>query len=128
MATRWPFANTEAMLAEADAIWWRLDDHDWLEAFRAHPKIGERTASAWSQQEQSGTASSTSGQLAELDRLNREYENRFGYIFIICATGRTTEQMLAALKERLNNSPAVETRIAAEQQRQITHLRLLRLG
>jgi len=128
MATRWPFANTEAMLAEADAIWWRLDDHDWLEAFRAHPKIGERTASAWSQQEQSGTASSTSGQLAELDRLNREYENRFGYIFIICATGRTTEQMLAALKDRLKNSPAAEIRIASEQQRQITHLRLLRPG
>ena len=128
MAARWPFSNTEAMLAEADAIWWRLNEDDWLEAFRAHPKIGERTASVWSQQEQSGTASSTSGQLAELDRLNREYENHFGYIFIICATGRTTEQMLAALKERLNNSPAVEIRIAAEQQRQITRLRLLRLG
>ena len=128
MAHRWPFPNKEAMLAEADAIWWRLDEDDWLEAFGAHPKIGERSASAWSRQEQSGTALSTSGQLAELDRLNREYENRFGYIFIICATGRTTEQMLAALKERLNNSPGVEIRIAAEQQRQITRLRLLRLG
>jgi OHCU decarboxylase len=127
MAARWPFPNTEAMLAEADAIWWSLGEDDWLEAFGAHPKIGERTASAWSQQEQSGTASSTSDQLAELDLLNREYENRFGYIFIICATGRTTAQMLVALKERLNNSPGVEIRVAAEQQRQITHLRLLRL-
>ena len=127
MAARWPFPSTEAMLAEADEIWWRLDGDDWLEAFRAHPKIGERSASAWSLQEQSGTASTTSGQLAELDRLNRAYEKRFGYIFIICATGRTTEQMLAALRERLNNSPDVEIRIAAEQQRQITRLRLLRL-
>lgn len=128
MAAHWPFPNAEAMLSEADAIWRSLDEHDWLEAFRAHPKIGERSASAWSQQEQSGTASSSSGQLAELDRLNREYENRFGYIFIIRATGRTTEQMLAALNERLNNSPNVEIHIAAEEQRQITRLRLLRLG
>src|SRR5205807_1873871 len=103
MAAAWPFPDTEAMLRASDEIWWRLDAEDWLEAFRAHPKIGERTSSGWSQQEQSGTALAGADQLAELDRLNRAYEDRFGYIFIVSAAGKTTEQMLDALRGRVNN-------------------------
>ena len=128
MAALWPFPNEDEMFRAADDIWWQLDPEDWLEAFRAHPKIGERTSSAWSQQEQSGTASASDNQAAELDRMNRAYEDRFGYIFIICATGKTAEQMLNALRARLNNPPAVEIRIAAEEQRQITRLRLKRVA
>lgn len=114
------------MLRTAGAIWWSLDPEDWLEAFRAHPKIGERTSSAWSRQEQSATASAAAEQLVELARLNRAYEDRFGYIFIVCATSKTTDQMLDALHQRLNNPPAEEIRIAAREQSQITKLRLMR--
>jgi len=127
MAAAAPFPDTEAMLRASDDICAQLDTADWLEAFRAHPKIGRRTSSAWSQQEQSGTASAAADQIAEMERLNRLYEERFGYIFIICAMGKTTGQFLDALRERLRNPPAVEIRIAAEQQLQITRLRLLKL-
>lgn len=126
MAAALPFSDTEAMLRACDEIWGRLEVEDWLEAFRAHPQIGKRASGGWPQQEQSGTASAAADQIAELERLNRDYEERFGYIFIICATGKTTEQFLDALRERLCNSPEVEIRIAAEQQRQITRLRLLK--
>src|SRR5438552_3182996 len=91
MAAAAPFTDTDAMLRASDEIWTRLEVGDWLEAFRAHPKIGERTTSRWSQQEQSGTASAAADQMSELERLNRAYEDRFGYIFIICATGKTME-------------------------------------
>ena len=128
MAAHWPLADTAAMLHEADAIWRGLDPEDWLEAFRAHPMIGERTSSEWSKQEQSGAASPAPEQRDELARLNRDYERRFGYIFIVCATGKTTEEMLQALRERLQNAPEVELQVAAEQQRQITRLRLLKLS
>ena len=127
MAADTPFASSEEMLRACDDIWARLDTADWLEAFRAHPKIGERTSSAWSQQEQSGTAAASASQIAELERLNRVYEDRFGYIFIICAAGKTTDQFVDALRERLSNPPEVEIGIAAEQQRHITRLRLLKL-
>jgi allantoicase len=127
MAGAAPFADTEAMLRASDDIWGGLDVEDWLEAFRAHPKIGERTSSAWSQQEQSGAAAASADQVDELERFNRAYEDRFGYIFIICAAGKTTVQFLDALRERLHNLPEVEIRIAAHQQCQITRLRLLKL-
>ena len=124
MAAAAPFGSEQELLRASDEIWWKLDAEDWLEAFRAHPKIGERSTSALSQQEQAGTATATSEQFAELERLNGEYEKRFGYIFIIRAAGRTTEEMLQALRQRLSNSPEVEIRVAAEQQNQITRLRL----
>lgn len=126
MASRWPFADTASMLREADAIWRELDPGDWLEAFRAHPRIGEHAESKWAQQEQAGTAGAAEEQMQELKRLNDSYQERFGYIFIICATGKTAEQMLASLRERLANAPEAEIRAAAEEQRQITRLRLLK--
>src|SRR5260370_25921740 len=128
MVSRWPFADTAPMLQEADAIWRGLDPEDWLEAFRAHPQIGERTSSEWSKQEQSGAASASPAQREELARLNRDYERRFGYIFIVCATGKTAEKMLEALRERLQNAPELEIPIAAEQQRQIMRRRVLKLS
>ena len=127
MAAKWPFTDRAAMARDADAIWSALAPEDWLEAFAAHPRIGDRPASQWSQQEQAGIASARGGDLDEIARLNREYERRFGYIFIICASGKSAEQMLDALRTRLQNTPDEELQTAAEQQRQIMQLRLLKL-
>jgi OHCU decarboxylase len=130
-----PFANQHELLAAADEIWWKLDEEDWLEAFRAHPKIGERKAAAtqsaqaqqWSAQEQSESQKTAAETKAALADGNREYEQRFGFIFIICATGRSAEEILAALNGRLNNDSKAELHIAAEEQRKITQLRLQKL-
>ena len=130
-----PFGDINSMLETADAIWWELNAEDWLEAFDHHPKIGEKRgasvqspeAARWSEQEQAAARTAAQETLSELSALNRAYEERFGFIFIVCATGKTTEEMLALLKERLPNDPDAELRIAAEEQRRITHLRLRRL-
>src|SRR5207244_5560051 len=100
---------------------------DWLEAFRAHPRIGEKAASEWSQQEQALVEKASPPQLSALRNANRSYESRFGYIFIVCATGKSTEEMLALIHERLQNDDDKELRIAAEEQRRITQLRLEKL-
>jgi OHCU decarboxylase len=130
-----PFAYADDLAAKADEIWWSLSEEDWLEAFRAHPKIGEKKAEAaqsaeaqmWSAQEQSESARAAAETKAALAEGNREYEQRFGFIFIICATGRSAEEILAALNGRLNNDPETELRAAAEEQRKITQLRLQKL-
>jgi len=128
-----PFANNDALFAKADELWWSLSAEDWLEAFRAHPKIGEKKAAsaaqseqarAWSVQEQSGVADASSQTKDELERLNREYEDQFGFIFIVCASGKSSEAMLSILNNRIDNDRDTELRIAAEEQRKITRLRL----
>lgn len=129
------FANREELLEKADSVWQSLAAEDWLEAFRAHPKIGEQKAAAaqseaaqeWSTQEQSGTQTAAAGTMSALAEGNREYEQRFGFIFIVCATGKTSEEMLAILKQRLQNDRDRELPIAAEEQRKITRLRLEKL-
>ncbi len=142
-STRWarsmtsvrPFKSIDHLLTNADSVWWSLSEEDWLEAFRAHPKIGEKKAAAaqsvqaqsWSAQEQSGTQRAAANTIAALADGNREYEHRFGFIFIICATGKSSEEMLANLKMRLQNDAATELRLAAEEQRKITRLRLEKL-
>lgn len=140
-ATRWarmmaaarPFASREAMAVTADVIWSSLDRADWLEAFAAHPKIGQSgpnasTSAAWSKEEQSGVAPGGDAVREGLARVNRAYEGRFGYIFIVCATGRSGAKMLALAERRMRNDPESELAVAAEEQRQITRLRLARLG
>ena len=130
-----PFHDLQELLAKADAKWWSLDEEDWLEAFSRHPKIGEKKAERaqaptpqdWSEQEQSGTQAAGDETRRELAELNNEYAQKFGYIYIVCATGKTADEMLAILKERLQNDPDAEIRIAAEEQRKITHLRLQKL-
>jgi allantoinase len=124
MEERQPFASASEMLAAADRIWWELRPVDWLQAFAAHPRIGESTADARARQEQSGVQSAEAETLARLAAGNRAYEERFGYIYIVCASGKTAAQMLAILESRLSNDPETELRVAAEQQRQITRLRL----
>lgn len=135
MAAARPFDDVNSMLERADKIWWELDEEDWLEAFSHHPKIGEKRAAVvqskeaarWSEQEQSASSAAAEETRSELLALNRAYEERFGFIFIVCATGKTGEGMLALLKERLRNDTDTELRIAAEEQRRITHLRLRKL-
>jgi OHCU decarboxylase len=158
-STRWaqrvaaarPFANVEQLVATADTVWSSLDRSDWLEAFAAHPRIGERPVSSgagrageaggvgeaggasrasgakWAEHEQAGTRSANDEQRARLVAQNREYEARFGHIFIVCAAGKSAGEMLALLTERLTNQPAQELRVAAEEQRKITRLRLAKL-
>ncbi|HYL37069.1 MAG TPA: 2-oxo-4-hydroxy-4-carboxy-5-ureidoimidazoline decarboxylase [Bryobacteraceae bacterium] len=135
MARRRPFASFERLLQAASEIWWRLDETDWKEAFSSHPQIGQRIPAAhasaqshsWSAQEQSGAARASSGVASALEEANREYLAKFGYIFIVCASGKGAEQMLAILQERLANPPQREIRIAAEEQDQITRVRLKKL-
>src|SRR5256885_1034244 len=102
MCSARPFADNDSLSAEADAVCASLNEEDWLEAFRAHPKIGERKAATdqsqqaqnWSAREQSGIANAERETVAELAQQNRDYEARFGFIFIICATGKSPEEML----------------------------------
>ena len=130
-----PFSDSNDLSSKAEDIGWKLGVEDWLEAFRAHPKIGEKKAAAaqsaeaeaWSAQEQSESERAAAETKAALTKGNRDYEQRFGFIFIICATGKSAEEILAALNDRLDNDPTVELRVAAEEQRKITHLRLQKL-
>jgi 2-oxo-4-hydroxy-4-carboxy-5-ureidoimidazoline decarboxylase len=135
MTTARPFATAEAMADAADRIWTSLDPSDWLEAFAAHPRIGSGRSGGsggaggadWSESEQAGVASASMDVLHRLAAANREYKARFGYIFIVCATGRTAAEMLESLERRLPNAPDVEMNIAAAEQRKITRLRLAKL-
>ena len=135
MAEGRPYETLETLLAAANNIWWSLDRSDWLEAFRSHPKIGEKKAAEkvsaqsqqWSGQEQSGVANAAQQTIDDLASLNHEYEQRFGFIFIICATGKTSGEMLAALRERLEHDTQAELTIAAAEQSKITELRLKKL-
>jgi OHCU decarboxylase len=130
-----PYATLETLFTKAHDIWWSLDPSDWLEAFRSHPKIGEKKAAdkvsaqsqQWSGQEQSGLTDASQDTVASLAALNEDYEQKFGYIFIICATGKTSAEMLSALRERLQHDPESELPIAATEQGKITELRLKKL-
>ena len=130
-----PFTALEDLLARADGVWWSLNQEDWLEAFRAHPKIGEQKAAAaqseqaqnWSKQEQSGTEGAKAETRDALAAGNQEYEKRFGFIFIVCATGKSSGDMLEILTRRLQNESGAELPVAAEEQRKITRLRLEKL-
>jgi allantoicase len=135
MAHDRPYESLDAVVANATGIWWSLKPRDWLEAFRSHPKIGEKKTSdpvsaqsqKWSSQEQAGTANASRETAEEFALLNRAYEQKFGFIFIICATGKTSEEMLSALHERLEHDAEVELPIAAAEQSKITELRLKKL-
>lgn len=132
MADERPFESLGAVQDAAERIWWELSKEDWLQAFAAHPRIGEKKAAAtageqsqaWSEKEQSGVAQAAAETAAELARLNEEYERRFGYIYIVCATGKSADEMLALLRHRLQNGHATELQLAAAEQAKITRLRL----
>ena len=139
-STRWasevaalrPFWDVGQLLRIAGRVWRELGREDWLEAFRAHPKIGEskaeretgKEARRWAEGEQSGARAAAAETLDALTRANREYEERFGFIFIVCATGKSAEEMLGLLRARMTNDPETELRVAAGEQWRITELRL----
>ncbi len=132
MAAARPFADWSAITAAADRIWTELAPADWQEAFAHHPMIGDveglrarfAPTATWAQSEQGQVRLATEETLQGLAAGNRAYRERFGYIFIVCATGKSAAEMLSLLQARLRNDPERELIIAAEQQRQITRIRL----
>jgi 2-oxo-4-hydroxy-4-carboxy-5-ureidoimidazoline decarboxylase len=132
MLARRPFANDARLLFAARNEWFGLTEPDWLEAFSHHPRIGDRAALETrfphthdlSSKEQSAAGAAREDVLTALADLNNQYYDRFGFIFIVCATGKSAEEMLALLESRLRNERAAELRIAAEEQAKITALRL----
>ena len=133
MAARRPFAGLNDLHEAADSIWQNLEPADWFEAFGRHPQIGEKAAIGsvssrrWAEGEQTGARVASESVKTKLAQGNRAYREKFGYIFIVCATGKSAEEMLALLEQRLQNDPAHELHIAAEQQSLITRLRLEKL-
>lgn len=120
-----PYPGAAALLDAAERAWWALEPGDWLEAFAAHPRIGERdVAEERARQEQAGVAGSSPSTMAALAEGNRRYEERFGHVFLVCAAGRSGDELLAALRRRLASDPASELRTAAREQAAITRLRL----
>ena len=122
-----PFANVEALFKSADRAWEGTKRGDWLEAFAAHPRIGERATSAWSAKEQHEAGRSSAQVRARIAELNREYEERFGHIYIVCASGRTGVEILDDLLARMGNDAEHELHVAAREQHRITRLRLGKL-
>ena len=132
MAARRPLQHEAALLAASDETWHNLAESDWTEAFQSHPRIGEsRTqptvpsqSATWSSHEQKRVTDSDAAVKIALDHGNREYEQRFGRIFIVSASGKSATEILEILRRRLQNDAATELREAVEQQRQITQIRL----
>jgi len=135
MTTSRPFPMLENLFTTAERIWFSLPIADHLEAFAAHPKIGsQKSASSqihcsadWSTSEQSGVNNADTGVRDSLSEANRLYEDKFGFIFIVCATGKDADEMLATCRARLSNSVQTELQIAAEEQKKITEIRLTKL-
>lgn len=140
-STRWaeqvslgrPFVTEQALLQTAFASWRALTPSDWLEAFSHHPRIGDREtlskrfSSDWASNEQSGMALVGEEFLQEFERLNAEYESKNGFIFLICATGKRTDEMLKSLRERLSQDRESELKTAAGEQEKIMEMRIRKL-
>jgi OHCU decarboxylase len=122
-----PWPDVACLHADAESIWQSLSNEDWLEAFSKHPPIGEQSSAKWSAQEQRGMAAAGEDVAARMQHLNLEYAQKFSWIFIICATGKSAEEMAAAMEQRLTNDAATEIDIAASEQAKIMHLRLDKL-
>lgn len=132
MCRRRPFSGVTDLLQAAADEWWVLDEEDWLQAFAAHPRIGDRVDNAgrhadWSRREQSGVDDAADTVRAALATRNAEYESRFGHVYLVFASEKTADEMLALCEERLHNDPDEEFLIAAGEQAKITDLRLRRL-
>jgi 2-oxo-4-hydroxy-4-carboxy-5-ureidoimidazoline decarboxylase len=132
MVAQRPLWDETTLLAKSDEVWRSLAEEDWPEAFRSHPRIGDsaqpkaasQQSAVWSQQEQREVADADDSVRVALAEANREYEGRFNRIFIVCATGKSPSELLQILQRRLKNDARTELQEAAEQQRQITQIRL----
>lgn len=135
MVRRRPYASAAALLDTADRVWSRMEENDWLEAFDGHPRIGDpdslkakyRDTHAMAGGEQSGVKLASEQVIEQLADANREYFERFGFIFIICASGKTAEEMRDSILQRQNNTRQQELVIAAAEQAKITAIRLRKL-
>ena len=127
MAAQRPFENVAALFRAADRTWWSLTAKDWHEAFATHPRIGEKKNDAWSSGEQSAAASAAAATLAELTAAQQAYATKFGFIYLVCASGRGADSLLADVNARLASTPERELRTAAEEQGKIIRLRLAKL-
>jgi allantoicase len=135
MAERRPFADIRELKLMAYYIWWALDQEDWMEAFGQHPRIGEKkapknagiTSAKWSSEEQKEAQQGSAETMRVLADANRVYEQKFGFVFLICATGKNAGEIVTALYKRLSNDRKTEIHIAAEEQLKITQLRLQKL-
>lgn len=123
------------LLEDAEEQWWKCSETDWKEAFTHHPKIGDidslkkkfTSTAGWASDEQSSVNTASAETIKALAEGNRLYEKKFGYIFIVYATGKTAEELLTSLNERLQNTPEDEIQIAADEQNKITRLRIEKL-
>ena|SRR5437868_12964843 len=135
MVPFFPAEDLVEILEDAEEQWYKCAKEDWKEAFAHHPKIGDvdslkkkfASTSQWASTEQSGVDSASEQTLKAFAKANQEYEKKFGYIFIVCATGKSADEMLGMLQSRILNSPSEEIEIAAEEQNKITKLRLEKL-
>jgi len=125
-----PFRDSGHLFTTAEQVWHELGPDDWLEAFSHHPRIGEKKvtvealAPAWESEEQKGVRGAAASTLERLHQGNVDYEKKFGYIYLVCATGKSAEELLSILEARLRNDPAMELLAAAEEQNKITRIRL----
>ncbi len=130
-----PISSANALLELSDKIWFDLEEADWKEAFTHHPKIGDlksletkfASTKMWASGEQASINTAAHDTLVKLVEGNKTYEDKFGYIYIICATGKTADEMLTSLLSRLKNDAETELKIAAGEQNRITHLRIQKL-
>ncbi|MEM7194466.1 MAG: 2-oxo-4-hydroxy-4-carboxy-5-ureidoimidazoline decarboxylase [Pseudomonadota bacterium] len=130
-----PYHSPASVLDAAEDCWHKLEETDWLEAFDAHPKIGDpdslkqkyRDTHSMAKGEQSGVDAASESVIEALADANQQYEGRFGFIFIVCATGKSAAEMLHLLNQRLNNARDQELQIAAAEQLKITLIRLEKL-
>lgn len=135
LAKLFPVESKESLFEQAEIIWFGLNESDWREAFSHHPKIGDINSlrekfvstANWAEGEQSGVSTASRSVLEMLSEGNQLYEEKFGYIFIVCATGKSAEEMLNILESRLVNSPEEEMQIAMQEQNKITKIRLEKL-
>ena len=135
LAKKRPFQDMTHLISEAEKVWSSLGERDWLEAFAGHPQIGDvstlekkyAATSDWASSEQSGVGAASRETLLELADYNKKYLNKFGFIFIVCATGKSAQGMLDLLKGRIDNEREVELKIAAAEQFKITKIRLEKL-
>jgi 2-oxo-4-hydroxy-4-carboxy-5-ureidoimidazoline decarboxylase len=135
MMAFFPADDLVELLEDAEEIWYECSHDDWKEAFAHHPRIGDveslkekfYSTSQWASKEQSGMDSASQETIEALVEANRLYEEKFGYIFIVCATGKSAGEMLGLIRERLLNTPAAEIEIAGDEQNKITKLRLEKL-
>ncbi len=124
MLGRRSFPSVRSLFLRADELWWSLTKQDWLEAFAAHPRIGEKSEAKWSKGEQRGVEGADAKVLERLATLNAQYFDKFGFIYIVCATGKSAGEMLTRLEQRIEGSAAEEIETAAREQAKITRLRI----